>query len=432
MAEVYGGSGPVGDTTTVRTGGTTAISAAFNISVGLVGNADLANGTASAESVEFVESSSEAATLFGEDSELKQQIDLAILNGAGEIYAAAVPETETTESFDSTSSGTLGNQTVADPRVMPEEEITALDTVESTTVTVNLVDGLPSTPTEANTMNLNPVSGEWAADESSDYDITYTYSDYSTAITNMVDESPRFLGICSEKSTDGNTALTGMNNADVGFDFMHAVVGAVPEVDPSSFSQSYNDRRMGVITSSRGYTDDAETNEQRLVGAIAGKQAGKALGDSTTQELISGFTALKQNHNPSDTSTLNDAGAYVVKEERGIRVVRDTNTSEEAKLGRFAWSEITDEVTEISHLISLDFLGEKNTEERRDDLAESHRTSYDEFVADDLLTNYFVGVSTVNDTTVDLNIGIDVVGYMDNINVTVTVGDVTVENGGAS
>lgn len=431
MAETYGTSGPIGDQTTVRVGGTFAISAAFEISVGIVANMNTSAGTANSGEVVQVTSSADAETKFGADSELTQQLNNAILNGAGVLYGIGVTETSTTETFSSTSSGTLGNDTIIDPRVAPEHDITATDTTEGASVTVNLVDDTPTSPTDANTINLNPVSGEWSADESSSYDIDYTYGDYGTAIEKMVSQSPRFLGICTELTADGNTALTEMNTADTAFDFMHAVIGTEPNVDPSTYSQSFNDRRLGVVTPSRGYTDDAETNEQRTVGAVAGKQAGKALGDSTTQEPLRGFTSLKYPHSTGDFSNLIDAGTYPIVNDGGIRIYKDQNTSGETKLERFAWSEITDEVTEISHLISREYLGEKNTEDNREELAESHRTSYDEFVEDALLDAYAVSVSEVDSTTVDLDIGVQLVGYMDQIVTTITVGDV-VTNGGVA
>jgi len=65
-------------------------------------------------------------------------------------------------------------------------------------------------------------------------------------------------------------------------------------------------------------------------------------------------------------------------------------------------------------------------------LAESHRTSYDSLLEDDLLNNYFVAVSEgATEDEVDLDIGIDVIGIIDRINVDVTVGDVVVNNGAA-
>lgn len=437
MAEVYGTTGIPGDSVTVRSGGTVSISAAFETTLGLVGGADTSEGSATEGEVTTVESSSDAAAQFGEDSELKEQIDLAYANGAGTIYAVPVAETDNTESFTASSSGTLQdpNGPVFDPNVQPEHEITAQDTSASASVDVNIVYDTGSdisTPTESNTINLNPVTKEWEADESSDYDISYTYGDYSSAVTEIVTKVPRIVGVLTENTSVANDLVTELNTYDQDFDFMHTFVGAMPEVEASSYSDAFDERRLSVVASSRGYTDTAETNEVRSIGAVAGKQAGKALGDSTTYESISGLVSLRTSYTNSEISTLIDEQVYPIKQGGGITIIKDMTTSTDTRFERIYVSEIVDEATEISHQISQEFVGEANTADNRLSLRESHTSSYAEMDQDDLLEDYFVAVSKgADDFTVVVDIGLDVIGVMDTIDVTITVGDV-VTNGGAA
>jgi len=432
MTEIYGVTGSVtGTSVTVRSGGTTAVSAAFETTVGLVGGYDAANGTATGGEVVQIESSAEAETAFGGDSELATQTALAFANGAGLVYAAPPAETEATETVTTASSYTLAEPPAFDPRVNTEHTIDITDTTEAVSVTVEYVDGTPTTPADANTAEVNPTTGEIAFDELSDYEVVYTYGDYTTAIENVAAKVPRSIGVCTENTSVTNTLLSELNTYDPNFDFMHGYVGDhVPEV--SSYTNSFDDRRQAFISSARAYTDEGETEEVRTVGAVAGKQSGQALGDSTTGESLAGLFSLKTEYSNADAGTLIDAGVYVLRTDAGsIEVVKDRNTSTDPRFERIAWSEIVDEATEISNSISGNFVGKANTAENRLLLRESHNTSYRELQNDNLLDAFNVAVSVgADDNTVNLDIGLDVVDYMDRINVTITVGDVVL-NGGA-
>lgn len=434
MAETYGTNVIPSDQITVRSGGTVAISAAFESTLGLVGSMDTANGSASPGDVVTVESTSDADDSFGADSELAQQVALAFNNGVSTIYAVGVTETNATESFGNAQSGTLGNVPAFDPNVTTKD-ITAQDTVDAKSVTVNIVYDTGndiSTPSDSNTINLNPVTGEFEADESSDYDITYDHGDYGSAITSVAKKVPRFISVLTENTSVANTLLTEVNSYDQDFDFMHGVVGAMSEVGASGYSDTFDDRRLIVVSPSRAYTDSANTEEVRTTGAVGGKQAGKALGDSTTYESLNGFADLKTQYTNSELGTLIDNQVYPLRQSGAIQVVKDMTTSKDSKFERVYASEIIDEATEISHLISQEFIGRINTADNRTSLAESHRSSYDEFVQDDLLDAYAIGITQgANDDEVDLDIGLNVVGVMDLIDVTITVGDV-VQNGGAA
>lgn len=421
------------DQITVQSGGTYAISAAFSTTVGLVGGMDTTNGSATPGKTVTVESSADAATKFGEDSELKEQVDFALANGAGTIYATPVSETQTTESVSSTASGALSNAPALDPNVQPEHDITAQDTNEGASVDVNVVyDSPPDTPTTSNTINLNPVTGEFEADESSSYDITYTHGDYAGAITSTIKKVPRFVAVLTESTSVANDLLSNLKDKAKDFDFMHGIVGALPEVAPSEYSDNFDDRRLIVVAPSRGYTDAANTNMVRTMGAVGGKQAGKALGDSTTYEAVDGFADLNTKYTNQELGTLIDNQVYPLKQASGIQVVKDMTTSSDAKFERVYASEIIDESTEISHQISQNYVGEANTESNRFALGESHASSYSEMEEDNLLDAYTVRVSEgPNPDEVDVTIGLDVVDVMDVIDVEITVGDV-ITNGGAS
>ena len=434
MAEVYGATGIPSDSIEVRSGGTVAVSAAFETTLGLVGGMDTANGSATEGEVTTVESNADADNKFGQGSELAEQVSLAFQNGAGTIYAVPVSETSVTAESTNGQTFTTENVPVFDPNVNDEHSVTVTDTTDGDLATNIVYDSPPSTPTESDTVNFNPVTGEGEADAAAtgSYEIAYDYGDYTTAIEEIVKKVPRFVTVLSENTSVANDLLSELNSYDTDFDFMHGIVGATPEVDSSTYTDSFDDRRLSVVAPSRGYTDAAETNMQRTMGAIGGKQSGKPLGDSTTYEGLGGFASLNTVYTNSELSTLIDNQVLPLKQGGGIKVIKDMTTSQDTKFERIYASEIVDEATEISHLVAEDFIGDRNTDDNRLALRESHTSSYAEMQNDDLLENYTVSVQKgANDFEVVVDIGLDVIGIMDLIDVTITVGDVITNEGAA-
>jgi hypothetical protein len=435
---IFGTTAIPGDSIEVRSGGTVAIGAAFATTVGLVGGMDTNNGSATPGEVVEVASSADAATQFGEDSELKKQVDLVYQNGnISTIYAVAVSETEVTAESAGGTSGSLDDAPLFDPNVNAEHDITASDTGGDDPTVEVVYDSPPATPSSADTVNVNPVTGEFEFDTTADgsYEFDYEYGDYSTAIQTLAPKVPRTLAALTESVSVANDLVTELNSAAADFEFMHGQVGGGPEVDPSSYSDTIDERRLSIVVPSRAYTDAANTNEVRTLGATAGLQSGLALGNSSTYESLGGFVDIgrteDERYSNSELGTLIDSQVYPLKQGDRIFVVKDMTTSTDPRFERVYASEIVDEATEISHQISQQFVGELNTESNRFALGESHSTSYQEFVEDDLLDAYSVTVSEGADPDeVDVDIGLDVVDIMDTIDVTITVGDV-VTNGGA-
>lgn len=431
MAEIYGTLNYPSDQITVEAGDTFVVSAAFERTAGLVGVGDTTNGSASEGELHEVNSSSEARTLFGADSELQEQIDLAFANGASVVYAVAVPVNSNTESVSTSSSIALSESPILDPNLHGDTSIDITDTTEATSVDVTIVYDSPSAPTDANTANVNPVTGEIEFDEASDYEVTYDYGDYATAITDVVGESPRALGVCTENTTVGNTLLTELETVDDNFDFITGYIGASPEVDAGNYTDSFDSRRLVISHASRGYLDTAETDQTRTVGAIAGKQAGKALGDSTTYESVSGLASLYQPVSKTDYASLIDSNVLPLVNDGGIFIVKDVNTSTERKFERIYASEIIDEATENTHTIAQSFVGEPNIEDVRTALEDSLDLSYRDLLDENLLNAYNISVTQgADDFTVDVTIGADIISIIDNVDVDITIGDVVTNDTG--
>lgn len=432
MAEIYGTNQYPSDIITVEAGDTFAVGAAFNTTAGLIGVGDTNNGDATAGTVYDVTSSSQARTLFGSDSELQEQIDLAFVNGATEVHAVAVPETQSTESFSSTTQFTLDNAPAFDPNLHSNKTITIQDTSEGAECTVNIVYGTVTQPSENNTVNLNPNTGEAYADASSTYEVTYEYGDYTNVIGDVVNETPRAIGVCTENTSIGNTLLTEAENAATGFNFTRGYVGAEPEVDAGNYTDSFDSRRFTVVSTSRGYLDQAETDETRTVGAIVGKQAGKPLGDSTTYEGVNGLASLRTpsgGYSDSDIVDFISEQVMPVVDDGGIQIIKDMTTSTEPKFERVYASEIVDEVTELVHTVSKSFVGERANNDGFVALEDSLEATLDELREDDLIVASSLNITEgATAYEADVDIGIQVVPIFDTIDVSITVGEVVTNN----
>lgn len=443
MAFTYGTTSIPSDTHTVQAGGTVAVSAAFDRTVGVIGGMDTATGTATPGDVVTVVSPSDAQDKFGDGSELHEAIKLIYNNGASEVFALPVAETTTTESFAATASGVLANVPAMDPNIHDEHTITAQDTVAATTVTVNIDYATPpAAPTDADTMNLNPVTGEWAADESSDYDITYDYGDYSqTEMAELVAKSPRMVVVLTENESVVNNAVAEVNSAAVNYDFMHVVAGAAPvpaagstptATEASDYASNYTDgldeERVSLIAPSRAFIDDAETDQHRTMSGIGGYLAALQLGLSSTNDSVGGYTGLRTDFSVTDASNLIDSQVMPLLDYPPVTIVKDMDTSTTPKFERVYVMQIVDEVTELSHDISRVFIGEQNTVENQNQLDRSHRNMLGALETDSppLLEDSTVSVTenASNPDQVDIELGLQVVGVMDTISVTLTVGDI--------
>jgi hypothetical protein len=432
------------DQITVIGGGTTSVSAAFESTVGMVGGMDTSNGTANTGEVTQVRTPTDAEDAFGQDSELANAATLAIQNGASLVYAYPVEETTVSAETQSAQDGTLDNVPF-DPRVNPEHSISVSDSGGGS-VDVSLVDSPPSSaPSEADTVEVYPPTGEYYADAApsgSNYEFSYDYGDYSTsALAAVVDESPRIVVALSETPSVISDLDAEVGSNETNFDLMHALGGGEVGVssDTANASTPVTSDRMSVLGPSRGYLDAAETEQARTTAAVAGELAGIPLGLSSTNNSIAGFQSLVSPlSGPVDAGELIDNGFMPLLDyggNDGVVIVKDMTTSDEPKFERVYSNQITDEVVTLLHEIARDYVGEPNTDGERANLRRSVRNMLNGLegstppLLDDSVAS--VSQSDSDDNAVDVTIGISPVGVMDTIKATVVVGDIVRNEGTA-
>lgn len=434
--KVYGQNQLPGDVVTVREGSTVAISLGFNATLGLVGNMDVSNGSATQGEVQHITDPTDALDNFGEGSELHQQIQMAFSNDVPDIYAIGVSETETTESITGSSTGTLSDAPLTNPEVCPEHTITVTDTSDGGSMTVNFVygDDSPTAPGEPDTVAINPVTGEWTADSSSDYDFTFTHGDHESAIPKVLEKNIRFACVLTESEGIANTLLSELNSHAQNFDFMRGVVNGTPEVTASNYSDALDDQRICVVEPAFSFTDEAETERVRTCGPVASHLTSRPLSESATGVIhgqIDGLVSLGRDLTASGADWV-DKNVLIVVPGTNIHIAKDLTTSTATNLGRVYAAEIADEVALTHHLIAEQFTGSFNYPERRDELETSLEVPLIDMSNDNppLLENYTVSVTEgASDFEVDAEVGIDIVGVMDRINVNITVGDIVTLQG---
>ena len=430
VERVYGTTVIPSDQITVFGGGTIAVSTAFAQDAGLVGGMDIEEGTGEAGEVYELRSVSRAVDLFGENSELARAVRATISNGVQTVFATGVPETESTEEFTQVDEGVLENAPLFDPHVNEEHEIEVLDGATELDVTI-VYDEPVSADAGPDEILVNPITGEFATADSGTYDITYTYGTYDDAITDVASRAPRVLGVLTESNEVADELVSTLNTNATQFDFTHGFVGARPELDPTGYETLQDEPRLSVVAPARSFTDDAQTSQVRTLAAVAGHVASLPLGSSSTYDSLSGLTGLAETYSPNDAGSLIDNGVLPVMRDGRILVVKDMTTSTDVRFERVYSNEIVDEATEISHLISQQFIGELNTQANREDLQDSHDSAYLEMKNDrpPLLDDYAVSVEDTGGNVVELTIGLDVVNVIDNIEVTIVVGDVITNDG---
>jgi len=359
----------LGSTVTINPVGAVAAQQ-LNTEVAIVGGYDASNADPSVNAGEatVVNSGNEAANMFGADSELAYQAALAIKTGASAVHGIPVAETSETENFGSgsaTSSGTL-TASPMDPRVHPDEDITAQDVTEGASVAVNVVDASPpSAPSSSNEINLNPDTGEWTADDTSEYDITFTSGDYADAIATAAGRTVRNAAICGERDSLATDAQTELEAQAANFRFGRAVVGSKVAIDPSntaSYSTAVEDWRVVEVAPARA--TDVNDRSVRTVGAIAGLLARQPIdvtGSITYDDLSGAFNSLNTQFSPSQAESFTQVTAITDNYE----IAQGVTTSAESTFRDIYAVEIIDYVVEQLHAIVKNYRGGSNAQSAR-------------------------------------------------------------------
>jgi len=423
----------------------TATRSGASNAVAVVGGYDAANAAESVTAGEPTEvnGSTSARDIFG-DSELARAAGVISANGVNDIHATPVGETSTTETFGSstaTSTFTLSNTPLFDPNVHPEHTVTITDVTNSEDIDVSYVYDTGSDLTQPSTDNaarLNPITGEVAVDTSSEYDVSYTYGDYTTAVENAVREPVRAVIVLTEAPSVISTLSSELTAVANDFDFKRGVVGATPEIasgDIAAYEPSVDDWRVIEVPPARGSTSSGRV---RTAAAVGGSLASQPIGPdgSGLFDAVSGLDSLNTSYRPSDVKDFDRVTALTETATIGVADTTSTSTQFQAIYA----TEIIDTVGLGLFSVAREYAGGPQDSGDLQALLETTLQRYSSgsppllgFAGDRSENPYDVNVTLGADSSVaDASVTIVPYPIAEEVNLSLTVSDGFVQFGGAS
>lgn len=431
----YGDKQEPGITSDVDSAATVQTSGSAPSNLGMVGQADLANGSASANSVKKVTRASEARSYFGSETEslLTQGIIDALAEGAYPVYACATTETdETGEDLSglSSTSGTLANGPVIEN---PDEVVF---TINSTTMTTVVTYEDPSTKTPGtDEVYLNPVTQAFEIDSNATIgnasdDVDYTHYDYPSA-TDAMDiqkgETIDFLVSLNENQSVADDVQTKTGTMEGQYELAVGIVGpGDTTIDPANYTQSYDDSRMQVVFGTR-FDDNTS-----LLAAYAGKRASLGLDRTpigihlSNSKRIASYQADDLDRS-SRGDLINENVVPLADEASGARVADDPTTvaddnADEGNIDYGYTRLLMDYVITVTRENEQPFIGRLNNSGVRDTFAALVSEELEALQASGQVLDYVVNVYEVDATTAELEIKVETAKPLRFIDNKVTVG----------
>ena len=288
----------------------------------LFGRGDPVDGEASYDSAEPVQNVTDATTLFGQDTRLADGLAGAIDNGANRNYLYGVMPTETTVSAEPIDggTGTLANA----PIVEDLDTITVTNTTAGTTATPQFHYASPPATPDAGTVNINPNTGEVAANGADSYAFDYAFLDWAAALdaadTTVRKNETAVYGTLSDSETVAQTLSDKLDELRPTYKLIRGVSGAQPNavnaagepiIDAATYTDAVDDDALFLAGPVRL---ERSGDPRTVVGGIAGLFGGNEMsnpiyGDALGEygPLIQTITPAEEGHLPDPTE--NDPGS---------------------------------------------------------------------------------------------------------------------------
>jgi len=428
---------------------------------------DSIDGDASAEDPRQINARREAEVLFGDDSKLAQSMREALANGANInfLFAVAPKRRNVVDEVAATETGTLDNYPIYEDNVSAESEIENI-VVEDDGVELDVqfrYDGEPAAPEVDDTIFVNPLTGEFAADGPADmeYTFSYKYLDWESAL-----DSKGVEQVVTEDETGIFDLLTDADSVSVSaqgtasvlrgdYQLVNVISGAEPNdneivtVDGEDLEEDYdNYQRTDARFDTADYEESGnqsvdadyyykfapsrhEDEKRHFLGAVGGLFAGNPISDPVYNEPLTGITGVEQSFTRTDANNMRDNNIIPIRQNGSIRVKDNASTSTEDDWERDFWRRrIADRVILIAKQIGDSIIGRINDEDTRSSAQRLIETELRQMVNDRLLrantedeTNWFVDVyeSSTNPDEVNIDIGFTPLGIVKRVDVSITI-----------
>jgi hypothetical protein len=422
--------------------------------------------TGTPETAEQINARREADTTFGDGSELADAMREALANGANidYLYGVAPRRYNVADETQSTQSGTLNNAPIWEENVADESNIQAIAVEDDTgpvTMTVEYdYSNPPAQPSAADTVAINPLTGEYAADAApdGDYQFDYKYLDWQSAfdaadVSQVVEEDETGIyGAISDSDTVSSSLDGTVTTHRQNYKLINALSGAQPntsevitsdgqtlasdhtnytrrdaQYDTGSFSQGSVDADHYFKLAPVREADVPKT----VLGGVGGLFAGNPINDPIYNDPLSGYDELEQSFTKADADNMRDENVIPIRQAGSVRVKDNLSTSSETDWERDFWRRrIADRVILIGKTIGDTIIGRINDEQTRNAAGRLIRAEIRELVNDRLLqpntadeTNWYVDVyeDSTNANEVNIDIGFTPYGIVKRVDETITI-----------
>lgn len=385
--------------------------------VGIVGQADLANGTADPNTTYQITRTTQARTLFGSEDEsfLTGAILDAFREGAFPVYATATAETDVTGedlSGLSSTSGTLANAPVSE---VAGDTLFTIDGTDKTTV---IVYDDPSTyDVPGGEVYFNPVTADFEldavpgdADDTNDT-VDYTHFDYDSACDALAaDEGDvvDFFVPLSENTDVVDYAQTVVDDMEAEYNFAILLAAPGVDIDPATYTNSYDDSRLQLV-----YPTRFEDNRS-LLGAYAGKRAALGLNRTPINTRLTTDDRLNKSVSRDARGQLIDERIVPIADENPTaRIVDDPTTvtadnPDESAMDYGFSRLVMDYIITTTRLNEEPFIGRLNTAATRNTFADLVAGELDELRSSNIVAGYTINVEKASADTASLEVFVEV------------------------
>jgi hypothetical protein len=424
----YGSTVEPGIVTNVNSALAVTSSGGAPADVGLVGQADLVNGTAETNAVYQVTRATKARDWFGEESPLTQNVLDALNEGAYPVYAVAVETSDITAEDLSALSSNTG--TLIEGAVSEFAEDTVFSVAGSDLTTVLVYDDLTDRTPDAGEVYLNPASREFKIDAdvtvgNAGDEVNYVVGDYQSghdALASDAGGAVDFFTPLSEDEVVTQDALDTVRDMANQYNFAVAVVGAVPGIDTAEYTNPFDDSRVQVVYPAR---NDAGYS---TLGSYSGLRAEIGINTTPINKRLTSQQSLSVGLDRASRGELIDNRVVPLAEEtEGARIADDINTvtdsnSEEAGI-RFGFTRLVlDFVISTVRRNEQPFVGRLNSRSVRAALEGLLSNQLKTLKRSNSIIDYNVRVSRVNATTSAVEVQIETAKPLRFIENTITIG----------
>lgn len=425
-------------------------------------NDNTVDGDGSAGTLTSINAPLEADKLFGAGSEIAEGMKKALQNGANIDFlrGVAVPRKEITAESQAGQTGSVDNVEVfEDTDTITVEDLDGTDTVVRTLDVEFRYNGAPSTPSESDTVFINPLTGDYAADAlaSDHFEFTYQHLDYEEAfndseVLSYIDENETGLlfalsdsdAVSSQLATVVSTLrenyqlATGFTFAEPNDNYVFDAANTTPDnggAEPRYDTANYDSANQSVSSSAFFKPAPARVEgepDETIGGGLAGLYVGNSIDDAVYNEIVSGYASLQQSLNKTEADDLRDQDLIPVRSGGSVRVRgnRATNFSQSDSVAADFWTRrITDRVILIVKLVGDAILGRINNPDTRDQAEGVILRQLGQLAADEIIKpngeeeNYNVQVyeDSVNKNEVNIDVQFTPYGIVKQVDANVTV-----------